>query len=586
MSTSETPIETKQPTRVAIYVRYSDHQDQREESLSDQKRRCGEIAARHGWELDPTLAFSDAESVNPNRKQNRPGFQALLAAWEARKFDVLIVDEVSRLARGRVALAHLQERLEKTKVRIISCNGIDSGTPGWGFMFAIAAEMAASELAMLKFRVERGMVGALTRGRMIAYPPYGLAMVRHVKPNGDNDGTSWVVDPVAGPIVQDMYRMRSEGMSLMSIAADLNRRGIRTSQIRKPGGKFWRPASVRALLGNRIFRGVFVWNGSPFTRARVKREGIEVTTVEYDRPECRLVSDSLWEAANPVGTSWVRRGNPSSLAGLVRCGDCDGVMTLSHRGSREFLYCASCAQAVAIGAMSDYLGNIIGPVVETALRSVFESLLISDEALDAFRELLRARLSRGVDGEIDVANSRLTHARRASDRYRGLIKVVDEEELSAVQSAYMDALADCRRLEKEIDSLSALAEAQSADVVALQLESDPHVLRSALFERGLPAGRLRALLGRVFPRVVFRGKHARCGGLFEVDIAPGVMFAEASETQVLDDGTTRVLVRVDRGPKLPTTWIGQVVPSLPPANWRAGSNAKGSGAEGAREPEA
>ena len=556
--------------QVAAYLRYSDHPDQRVESLEDQLRRCESVARQHGLEVNRELVFTDAESGKEERTASRKGYKALLTAWDAKRFDVLIVDEVSRLGRGRVELARMHERIESTRVRVITCDGIDTGTPTWGLAFSIASFMAAQELDYLRHRVTRAAIGILERGGAIGAPAYGLRAVPVAKSDGTPGGVRWEVDPITGPIVRDMYRMRAEGSSLMEIAAELHRRGVRTSRVRRVGGTYWRPSTVRALLRNPIFKGQFVLNGSPYTRARAKRLGKTIEETIYERPECRIVSDEDWAAANPDRPGWVRRGNPSVLAGLVRCGDCEGMMTVSHRGSRETIYCATCAQAARVGALPDYAGNITAPVVQCALRVAFESLLVSPDTLDTVRQGLRVRLTSGVEGEREVAESRLGRARRASDRYRTMLGVVEDRELDAVRARYLDAVAECRQWEKELARLKQLAKVNNRAVVEAQISADPALLRPRLFDTGATVGVLRALLRRIFPVVKFVGKHNRCGGHFEIHLAPGIAIAEASATPVLSEEKVKLLVQVDRGETLPTEWHGHVVEQLPAPTWRAG----------------
>lgn len=556
--------------QVAAYVRYSDHPRQRAESLEDQLRRCETVARQNGLEVNRDLVFKDAESGKEECTASRVGYKAMLAAWDSKQFDVLIVDEVSRLGRGRIELAKMHERIESTRVRVITCDGIDTGAPTWGLAFSVASFMAAQELDFLRHRVARAAVGILERGGALGAPAFGLRATPITRSDGTPDGVKWEVDPDTGPIVRDMYGMRVDGWSLMDIAAELHRRGVRTSRIRRVGGTYWRPSTVRALLRNPIFKGQFVYNGSPYTRARSKKLGKTVAETVYDRPECRIVSDEVWAAANPDRPGWVRRGNPSILAGLVRCGDCDGVMTVSHRGERETIYCASCAQAARVGATLDYAGNITKPVVQAALRTAFESLLISKDTLEAVRQGLRARLTRGLEGEREMAESRLGRARRARDRYRTLLGVVEDHELAAVRAKYLEAVTECKHSEGDLARLKKLAEANNRDVVEAQLAADPALLREKLFDTGAPVGPVRAMLIRIFPVVRFVGKHSRFGGLFEVHLAPGIAIAEATDTPVLDEQSIRLLIQVDRGETLPTEWHARLVQELPAPTWRAG----------------
>src|SRR5918996_2748501 len=82
-------------TRVALYARYSSDK-QREASIEDQIRLCEERAAREGWKVVQHYtdhAISGASLM-------RPGIQALMQDAQAKKFDLVLTDPGSHLARS------------------------------------------------------------------------------------------------------------------------------------------------------------------------------------------------------------------------------------------------------------------------------------------------------------------------------------------------------------------------------------------------------------------------------------------------------------------------------------------------------
>lgn len=124
--------------RCAIYVRYSDDQ-QRTTSLDDQVRRCKELAKQHGFSLDDVQIYQDAAITGKAQGEDkRKGFQALLASWNLNAFDVLIVDELSRLSRDALTQAQIIRRLEtSSRVRMITANGVDTARPGWQLLLGL-----------------------------------------------------------------------------------------------------------------------------------------------------------------------------------------------------------------------------------------------------------------------------------------------------------------------------------------------------------------------------------------------------------------------------------------------------------------
>ena len=82
--------------RAAVYARYSS-ENQRPESIADQVSACRRLAAEKSYVISDEHIYTD-EAASGARK-DRAGLNALLAASEGQLFDVVLVDDLSRLAR-------------------------------------------------------------------------------------------------------------------------------------------------------------------------------------------------------------------------------------------------------------------------------------------------------------------------------------------------------------------------------------------------------------------------------------------------------------------------------------------------------
>ena len=177
-------------TKLAIYARYSCDK-QNETSLEDQIRRCTELAQRHGWSISQDLIYTDAAASGTEKGDAlREGYRRLLEDWNAGKFDVLAVDEFSRLSRDAVEQAVLQKRLEKSRrVRLIIADGVDSHDADWQLRLGFQGLIAQQESRKLSYRVDRGMIGQLERGYMIAAPAFGYRLQRVFDGNQNHLGS-------------------------------------------------------------------------------------------------------------------------------------------------------------------------------------------------------------------------------------------------------------------------------------------------------------------------------------------------------------------------------------------------------------
>ena len=104
--------------RVAAYARFSSAM-QREASLEDQLRNCRAHAARMGWPAPEE--FTDA-AISGSR-DDRPAYRRMLA--RAAEFDVILVDDLSRLSRDSVEAARVLRRMAFHGVRVV---GVSDGT--------------------------------------------------------------------------------------------------------------------------------------------------------------------------------------------------------------------------------------------------------------------------------------------------------------------------------------------------------------------------------------------------------------------------------------------------------------------------
>src|SRR5262245_51142408 len=107
---------------VAMYARYSSEQ-QREASIDDQFRNCEQYAARQGWSV--TARYEDTAISGSTAA--RPGYQQMLTDAQAHRFEVLLIDDFSRLSRDQVETEQARRRLVHWKVRLIGVSdGIDT----------------------------------------------------------------------------------------------------------------------------------------------------------------------------------------------------------------------------------------------------------------------------------------------------------------------------------------------------------------------------------------------------------------------------------------------------------------------------
>lgn len=524
-------------TQLAIYARYSCDK-QNETSLEDQIRRCTELAQRHGLSVSKDLIYTDAAVSGTDKGDAlREGYRRLREDWDAGKFDVLVVDEFSRLSRDNVEQAVLQKRLEKSRrVRLITADGVDTQDPDWQLRLGFQGLIAQQESRKLSYRVDRGMVGQLERGYMIATPAFGYRLQRVFDDNQNHIGSRWGIHEENASIVRQVFDKRAKGESMHKIAAWLNQKGVSCSRKGRDGQEaHWRPARVKNMLKNAIYKGIFVWRGSTTYAKKMKELGDEVQSVEYLRPELRLVSDEVWTRCNNRSVSRSGYGGGQhALTGVLTCGCCGATLAVSAMQRCRSLYCPVCSDArSSLGATDRLTSTIAVAGVQFMLTRVLQ-LFISEPFLQAFRQSLRQRLTSDNGSEIEECAARLKKLKNAQERISCMLADAEGDD-ETLEKRYKETRKQVIEAQQQLTKLQAGAQVLDRSAVEVQLQVDPREMLSKLFDADVPPHELRTILARLFPMVVFEGKEGRYISKFRVRFAPGMALSMASGTECLTE---------------------------------------------------
>lgn len=346
--------------RAAIYARFSS-ENQREQSIEDQVRVCRDFARRDGITvLDEHIYFDEAQS---GAIRARPGLEALKKAAEAKQFDVLLVDDSSRLSRDNQHFNTLLCLFQYWGTRLISVSdGLDMREEHAKVAYQFRGIINELYLTDLKKKTHRGQMGQVLRGFAVGCRGYGYTSV----PDGESkydkkgrlraDGFKLVVVPEEARVVQRIYRAFIDGTSITQLANDLNEEKVPT-KVKLRGG--WNVSTLSRILKDEKYTGTFVWNRTtsvkdPLTGRLKKVDRPKEEWVTQQREEMRVISDAeraaadlRWKEIDGVfpskkgkkgfqgkRLSYVDSHPTHLLSGGLRCGACSGAMALvSGKGS-------------------------------------------------------------------------------------------------------------------------------------------------------------------------------------------------------------------------------------------------------------
>ena len=329
--------------RAAIYTRFSTAQ-QREASTEDQARNCRKRITAEGWRL--AQHFKD-EALSGSLTA-RPGYQSLLKAAERKEFDVLVVDDLSRLSRDQVESERTIRRLEFGGVRIVGVgDGYDSQSKSRKVQRGVRGLMNEMYIDDLKDKVHRGLTGQALKHYWCGGKVFGYRLVQEkdatrTDPHGNPlvVGTRMEVDPAQAAVVRRVFTLYADGQSWRGVAAKLNAEGVpspgsywRGRSVRRATG--WAQSCVRLMLRNPLYTGHVRWNTSqwlkdPDTGRRQRRERPESEWHQRQDESLRIIDARLWDrVANRTrlsadGDERLKSGGKAAyiMSGLMVCGHC------------------------------------------------------------------------------------------------------------------------------------------------------------------------------------------------------------------------------------------------------------------------
>jgi len=151
--------------RVVIYSRVST----KDQDTENQMRLLRDIVERNNYELIDE--YVDHGISGSKGRDKRPQFDRLIKDMIRRKFDKILVWDVSRLGRS---LQHLVEFLNE--VNSVSCNlyihqsGLDTSTPSGKMMFQMIGVFSEFEREMISERVKLGLDKVKSQGVKLGRP--------------------------------------------------------------------------------------------------------------------------------------------------------------------------------------------------------------------------------------------------------------------------------------------------------------------------------------------------------------------------------------------------------------------------------
>jgi site-specific DNA recombinase len=465
--------------RVATYTRISTDEAHQPYSLEAQSDRLGTyIRSQEGWTL--SKGYSDQMS---GATLDRPGLQRALTEARAKRYDLLLVYRVDRLARSVRGLAQIVEELDEAGVAFRSATEpFETATPGGRMFVQMLGVFAEFERATIIDRVIAGMERKAATGAWPGgYRPFGY------EPDRDSGFLKVKQDeaPIL-PLIFDLYVNKLLGAK--AVANELNNRRYRTKE-----GKPWSGQSVLTVLNNRVYIGEIFFRGT-----------------HYKAPHPPLVEASVFSTAQEIlaargGNRSLRRSNSSNylLTGLVVCQRCQkkflGVSATGNMYKYPYYICFSRHR---YGKQECDQDRLRGEELE---QKVVDSVLSTLRRQDLFEEAINLSVSRlnarrpQLESELKALEKKITKTESGLERYFRAFEsgsLREDQCTSRIQTLTLELTELKGRRDELADDLDAEQPKvpEMEDLTALRQE-----IESALQEGSLP--RRKAVLQRFIEEV-------------------------------------------------------------------------------------
>ena len=381
----------------ALYMRLSKDDDGAAESASiiTQRKMLRSYAAEHGYVVFDEYVDDGWSGTN----FDRPDFKRMIADIEAKKVNMVITKDLSRLGRDYITAGQYTEIYFPSKgVRYIAIHdGYDSDSPYSDIapFKNVINEMYARDTSK---KIRSAFATKMRDGAYIAaFAPYGYQ-------KDPADKNHLVVDARSGEVVKRIFRMAAEGAPPAEIARSLNERGIPPPAVYRcmthdgldvnaySKRQEWTSATIAKMLRNVVYLGHIAQGKT--TKVSFKSQ----LTLSNPRDEWIVVENTHEALVDQETFDLVRRRTMARtcekkgtfynlFSGIAKCADCGRNMSATgtrKKGSPANLTCGGYKLYGAEECSNHFIDyHVLYEIVQASLR---EQLAISREERAAVLE--------------------------------------------------------------------------------------------------------------------------------------------------------------------------------------------------------
>lgn len=339
--------------RAAIYARVSSEEQREGQTIDSQVSELERFIHEKRW----AIAGIYKDEGWSGALLSRPALDRLRDDAGRKQFDIVLLNDVDRLARDVAHLGIVKRDLEKRGVRVVFRKLPSDESPTYNLMVNVLGSFAEFEREMIADRTRRGRRYKVENRQQFlgSLASYGYRYVPKDKASGQEGSLAVVSEEAA--IVRQMYEwVDREALSARQVVTRLNSLKARP----RKGGR-WAKSTVLRILRNETYAGVWHYNkhysSEPLRRRGYTRYQRGLKNSCRLRPrtewlpvilptELRIVPRDLWQRVQQQltkNTVFSPRNAKHAylLKGLVQCGGCGAAYVGDPCHGKYYYRCLS-----------------------------------------------------------------------------------------------------------------------------------------------------------------------------------------------------------------------------------------------------
>lgn len=418
--------------RAAVYARYSSDM-QSADSADDQIARIryrlkhGQIRSQKffGNPIEISNEWVLKDEAQSGRIAARDGYEAILQGIRSKSFDIIIVDDLSRLTRSLGNLLGLYDMLKWYEVELISiCDGISSEDPSAKTFFTVKGMVNDFSNDIHAERVIRGMEMRVLNGLSCGDYPYGYDSVATKFENAKGKPTpshfKIIINESEAQIIRRIFQMYNMGLGYSRIAKALNEDKVPSpSAAYAKSGQVtsWSNQSIQNILKNQKYAGIWRWKKTkiginPESKSKAAKNRPSTDWVSHNgstdiREDLKIIDQETWELVQKkisenkkFPTSERQKGRWANRAvmlpdhpfsGLLECGECHSNFSLVSGRHGGYYGCNSAHRKGTCGNKKLISANRIVEAVLTVIKQDLIKPEVIKDAVKRYNQVLQQK---------------------------------------------------------------------------------------------------------------------------------------------------------------------------------------------------